>query len=225
MNRILAGLSAFSLGTFVLAGPAVRPAEAQVPSPVHLELTGNAGVLSPTSNLIDGPYVDATAESISNVQLQSGFAFGGTGAVQLPLGLSFEGQVLYAPNLDIQGDGASLSTLGPQKLGQANYLAVTGDVLFRVSVPVVSWFFEPFVGAGAGMRRLNFDQAAADRFATDHSSDFAGNVLAGAYVSFIPKVRLRVEARDYISKFQPQGGDSKTQNELALLAGIAFRAP
>ena len=74
----------------------------------------------------------------------------------------------------------------------------------------------PFVGAGVGGR--TYDYAAggvAKRFLP------AGYVAAGAELA-LGRAGLRVEARDYLARYDGPGVDPSTRNDLALLAGLAY---
>jgi hypothetical protein len=78
--------------------------------------------------------------------------------------------------------------------------------------------FNPFVGAGAGARSYNY--RAIDQDAT-HNATVYGSL--GGDVG-IRRVRLRVEARDYVAGFKPLNGvgTSSTHNDVVVLFGLNF---
>ena len=82
-----------------------------------------------------------------------------------------------------------------------------------------SSLISPFIGAGIGGRTYSYRNSTIDS-----KSNFDGygavGIDAGAGV-----VGIRLEARDYISRFQPLtgGGDTKTRNDVALFAGLGLK--
>ena len=77
----------------------------------------------------------------------------------------------------------------------------------------------PFIGAGAGGRTYSYRD-----YNVDSKTNFDGYGALGVDVPAGP-VDLRIEGRDYVSRFQPLtgGGDTKTRNDLALFAGLGWR--
>ena len=77
----------------------------------------------------------------------------------------------------------------------------------------------PFVGLGAGGRTYSYRDLNVG-----NTTNFDGYGALGGDVGFGP-VSLRIEARDYVSQFKPLSGsgDTKTRNDVGLVAGIAYR--
>lgn len=77
----------------------------------------------------------------------------------------------------------------------------------------------PFIGAGIGGRTYNYRDLDVES-----KTNFDGYGALGFDVSAGP-VALRVEGRDYVSRFQPLtgGGETRTRNDVALLAGVGVR--
>ena len=78
--------------------------------------------------------------------------------------------------------------------------------------------FSPFAGVGAGGRSYNYRSLNAD---ATHNAAAYGSVGGELGVGHI---RLRVEARDYVSAFKPLAGQaaSRMSNDVALMAGLRF---
>lgn len=76
--------------------------------------------------------------------------------------------------------------------------------------------FTPFAGAGAGGRSYNHRKLDVD--ATHNLSAYAS---AGGELGY-RRVRVRLEARDYVSTFKPLtgAGEVKTGNDVAVLLGL-----
>jgi hypothetical protein len=83
-----------------------------------------------------------------------------------------------------------------------------------------SWDFTPFVGLGIGGRTYNY----RDLDNVDAKTNIAGYGALGGEVGF-GRAGLRLEARDYVSRFEPLigGGDAKTRNDVTLAAGLTVR--
>jgi hypothetical protein len=83
-----------------------------------------------------------------------------------------------------------------------------------------SWDFTPFVGLGVGGRTYNY----RDLDNVDAKTNVAGYGALGGEVGF-GRLGLRVEGRDYISRFEPLigDGDTKTRNDVTLAAGLTVR--
>lgn len=77
----------------------------------------------------------------------------------------------------------------------------------------------PFIGAGVGGRTYSYRDLDVDS-----KTNFDGYGALGFEAS-LGVVDLRVEGRDYVSRFQPLtgGGETKTRNDVALFAALGVR--
>jgi hypothetical protein len=77
----------------------------------------------------------------------------------------------------------------------------------------------PFLGLGAGGRTYSYRDLEVDS-----KTNFAGYGALGVDVDAGP-LSVRLEGRDYVSRFQPLtgGGEKKTRNDVALFAGLGVR--
>ena len=75
----------------------------------------------------------------------------------------------------------------------------------------------PFAGIGGGGRSYNYRSLDVD--ATHNPSAYAS---AGAEVGIGSRVKVRLEARDYVTRFRPLTGTGSvgTRNDLAVMAGL-----
>jgi hypothetical protein len=110
-----------------------------------------------------------------------------------------------------------IATAGDPKLDVFTY-----DVGAEVRAP--RWItgktltFSPFAGAGAGGRSYNYRKLDVD--ATHNLSAYGS---AGGELG-IRRVRVRLEARDYVSGFKPLAGAgaARTGNDVVVMVGLRF---
>ena len=78
----------------------------------------------------------------------------------------------------------------------------------------------PFAGLGAGGRSYNYRNLDIDA-----THNFAAYANTGAEIGVGSRVKLRLEARDYITGFKPLsgGGAVDTRNDLSLMAGLRVK--
>ena len=78
--------------------------------------------------------------------------------------------------------------------------------------------FTPFVGLGGGGRTYNYRDLDVDS-----KTNVAGYGVLGGELGF-GRVGVRLEARDYVSRFKPfDGGDAKTRNDVTVATGFTLR--
>lgn len=82
-----------------------------------------------------------------------------------------------------------------------------------------SWDFTPFAGLGVGGRTYDYRDLDVDA-----KTNVAGYGALGGEFGF-GQFGLRIEGRDYISRFKPLtgSGDAKTRNDVAVAAGLTIR--
>jgi hypothetical protein len=107
-----------------------------------------------------------------------------------------------------------VATTGDPKLDVFTY-----DVGAEIRTPRASrkgMTLSAFAGAGGGGRSYNYRKLDVD--ATHNLSAYGS---AGGEVGF-RRIRLRVEARDYVSEFKPLTGvgDTRTGNDVVVMAGL-----
>lgn len=80
--------------------------------------------------------------------------------------------------------------------------------------------FSPFAGAGAGGR--SYDYRSRDVAATHNPAGYAS---AGGEIGLGGRVKVRLEARDYVTGFKPLTGPgaSESRNDLSVMAGLRLK--
>lgn len=169
------------------------PARAQ--GLLKVEFTPWAGVYVPATDL-----VEEEAGVAAPVTVSTSLAFGANLGLRLPMGLAIEGQVGYAP-AEIEYD------LGPgPQTEDLNILFAAANLQWRFGPPLVP--VKPYLTAGVGMVRWE-----SDALASESTTNVAGNLGAGAYISLGPIVSLRVDGRAYVTTFSAQDFDPGTADE------------
>lgn len=186
------------------------PAAAQFKSAQTLSVSPYAGYMT-FGNLADGPL----GTSLKNA---SAPVYGVQANVGLGSMLSVVGNVGYSePDLR-----AGIPLLGGITFGKSKVLMY--DAGLQLSAPGygtgVHGLF-PFVQAGAGAMRYDVNVSGITRRATNT----AFNVGVGADIPIVPNFGLRIQAKDYIGKFDFNEAtslnvDNKESHNIALSAGL-----
>ena len=114
--------------------------------------------------------------------------------------------------------GADLEATGEQTM-----LAITGDVILR-PIPKLL-IVQPYFLAGAGVKRYDFSFADAaegsdiEEAFPESETDFTVHAGLGVDLGIGP-IALVAELSDYVSWYEVEGGDSRMQNDLFLMAGL-----
>jgi hypothetical protein len=171
------------------------------------------GGLAPLAQLSSDPGSFAT-------QVSSAPIIGGTAGWWLANGFGGGVQVLYAP--------ASLNIIPtsfqgpiPTDLGNARYLAATAEVRYRLLLKGPAGVLAPYVAVGAGIRHLNFDPIAS--LDVRDRTDPVATVAGGAEARLYGPVSMRLELRDYLSRFTAAvNGATHTQHDVAITFGLGI---
>jgi len=178
-----------------------------------LEVVGFAGFFTPLATLSDDPGSFAT-------EMSSAGAFGGGAGWWFgPIGVI--GEFLYVPG-DLTVRPSEFGGPIPNDLGDADYLAGTVNVAYRLRLPGPASVVEPYFALGGGLRDLSFDPIA-QRDVSD-ATDPVGSVAAGTSTRIFEGGLLRFQIRDLISTFEAPGeGSSTIQNDIVVSIGFAYR--
>ena len=183
-----------------LAAFAVR-ASAQAPaiSSGAFELRPYVGAFIPTGDQRD--------------LLKDAVLVGGQASWRLAPALALTGTVGWTPSKDKISAGNQTLDIVQYDLGvEARAAGLTGGE---------SWNFTPFAGVGLGGRTYSYRDLNVDS-----KTDFDGYGAVGGEFG-LGRVGLRIEARDYVSRFKPLtgSGENTTRNDIALAAGLTIHIP
>lgn len=176
----------------------------------QIALVPKIGFYTPATDLVDAAQAGGAIVDDRGGSLAVGLALDLSLPVSpVDLRVGFD----YVTNSEFKvGDGTSESTVDQQML------ALTGDLVLRPLPRLI--VLQPYVLAGAGIKKYSFDfkDASADSF--DDENDFTVHGGLGLDLGLGP-LSLVAEASDYVSWFKPEGAeDSKTQHDVFIMAGI-----
>lgn len=192
---------------------AALPAEGQEGSG-RLEVMAVGGAVAPLGQLTSDPETFATEVSTS-------LAYGGSLAWWLTPALGASAHVLRAP-AELNVEPTEFIGAVPNDLGSADYLAAVAGLTVRLRPSGAAAILEPFASVAGGVRRLEFDPIAEPEV-TD-STDPVLSAAAGVYVRFYGGSWLRLELRDYLSRFESaSGAGTRTQHDVAVTVGLGVR--
>ena len=191
------------------------PAAGQpAPSGVGPEVSVTAGVLAPLAELTRNPGSFSTeVSSAVGVSASLGYWLGS--------GLGVAANGVWAPaELNVQQ--SAFTGPIPNDLGEADFLAGTLTLMYRIRSGGAASIVEPFFGLGAGVRHLSVDPIAAPE--VENATDPAATVVAGAVTRLGSGLALRLEVRDLVSRYaSPLDGESRVQNDVVVGVGLSFR--
>jgi hypothetical protein len=197
------------IGAVTLSAVVVTGAAAQT-IPVDVELTPVVGGMLFLGELPREFQLTATDGSIvrlSGQELDHSVVFGGRAALRFAERFGVGATVLYSPTT-ATGSSGTATDVGIWSYGL--------DASYHLATP--SPLVQPFLIGGLGAKTYDFD-------GMDAVTHFMWNVGAGVDVALHPRASLRLEARDYMSLFDPEvaGVDDEIQHNVALSAGLSFR--
>lgn len=214
------GYRAAVLTLLIALAPSSLAAQAQ------FAVSAFGGVYLPTADLFDGVVpVDTFGPSSLKFKQSTGFTFGARLAVWPTARIGIEAEAAYVSS-DVEGDFivASGGRLIPVSGTESGSLLLGSlNLMYALIRPPL----EPlsiYVSGGVGFVSRGGD--AFDNF--EDTSDIAGVVGLGLKYGVAKGLWIRVDLRDYISSFEEkalsrfalQGGESKLQNDLLVVAGL-----
>lgn len=189
------------------------PAAAQPAAPSGPEVSVSAAVLAPLAELTTTP---AFATEVSTAVGAAGTA---TWWLGRELGVAVQG--VWAP-AELNVRPSEFTGPIPRGLGEAEYLAGTAAVTYRLATDGALGVVEPFFGLGAGVRHLSFEPVASPD--AEDATDPVGTVLAGVATRVRPSLAVRLELRDLVSAYEsPLDGEARLQNDVLVSVGVSFR--
>ncbi|MEP6494933.1 MAG: outer membrane beta-barrel protein [bacterium] len=145
--------------------------------------------------------------------LKDAVLVGGQASWRFAPALALTGTVGWSPSKDKLTAGNQTIDLVQYDIGlEARAAGLTGGG---------SWNFTPFAGIGVGGRTYSFRDLDVDS-----KTNFDGYGALGGEFG-LGRVGLRIEARDYVSRFKPftGTGETATRNDIALAAGLTLHFP
>lgn len=182
-------------------------------APDQVEVSLLAGALAPVSRLSEDPETFST-------ELATAGLFAADAVYWARGRLGVAARLAYAPATVAVVPGGIAGAV-PRDLGPADYWSFTAEVRMRFPPPGEGITFVPYLSAGAGVRLLEVKALASPE--VEDSADPMAALAAGAVMPLAAPVDLRIELRDHVTFYETPAGESRTQNELAVLVGASVR--
>jgi len=181
----------------------------------RFELVGQVGLLTPVSNLTE----DSNAFDTS-MKVALAYTLDATYWTSKKFGLGVVG--LYSPG-ELQMLPSGFQGAVPNDLGDADYIAGVVNAIYRFRGTGSGSGAEPYIAAGAGIRRLSVDAIARPQ--VESSTDPVGTLAGGIRIEDVGfGLLMKVEIRDFITSYEsPTTGASKFQHDFAIRLGFGTR--
>lgn len=193
---------------------AVQPRDALAQG--SLRLIPQVGLYAPVSDL---GRASSTAGAVEIGERESTLGFG----LALELGarntVSFRLNGAYGTESEVPLDGTGCTDC----TARGTVAALTGAVVLRPIPNLI--VVQPYLQAGGGLKRFNFDEEAAqaegwDAFLSDQN-ELTGQLGVGVELNLLG-FRTLIELSDFVSGFDTEGGEGETQHDFFLTVGIAL---
>ncbi len=155
---------------------------------------------------------DLVDEEEARIGLDDSFVVGAHAGLRFGRILGVEGTFAFVPT-------ELPATDGGLTIGEDTDLRIYGASLL-LNVPVPASPLEPFAALGLGAKTYAPEEGESE-------TDFMWSLGAGARLFFGDHVAIRLEARNYMSSFDPPDPtfDSSLQNDLLLTGGLSLLFP
>ena len=183
-------------------------------SPNGFELTGFLGAYTPLAKLADsGDSLRAEFSTKVAFGLELDYWFGN-------FGIAVNGS--YAnPDLTLQIVEDDIGFPTSIDLGATDLWMAAANFVWRPQLKGSASIVRPYFGAGPGVVKVMYPQD--DQFDIQDETRFAISLLGGAQVELSKGWFVRLDVRDYMSKFDTEPfAESKTQHDLFTSIGVGY---
>lgn len=214
----LARIGGVAVATILMVFAVAERASAQSPedegSADGLELTAYIGGFTPLSKLADsGDSLRAEFSTKVAFGLGLEYWFGS-------FGIGVNGNYSN-PNLTLQIVDEDVGFPTSLDLGSADVMMAAANLLWRPQLSGSTAIVRPYFGAGPGVVKVKY--ASEEDFGIEDETRFAISLVGGAQVDFGKSWFVRLDLRDYVSKFDTEPiPDSKTQHDFITSIGIGY---
>ena len=199
---------------FALPGTATAQSSDEERSPNGFEFTGYIGAYTPLAKLADsGDTLSAEFSTKVSFGLGLEYWFGSFGVA---LNGNYSG-----PDLTVQvfeGEGSFPTSIS---LGATDLWMAAANVLWRPQLKGSASVVRPYFGAGPGVVKVMYP--GDNEFGIQDETRFAISLVGGAQVEVSKGWFVRLDLRDYISKFDTEPfAETKTQHDFITSIGVGY---
>lgn len=211
--RIWLVVIAAALVLMVVPGTAAAQSADEERSANGFELTGYIGAYLPMAKLADsGDTLRAEFSTKLAFGLGLEYWFGSFGVA---LNGNYANPELTLQIVEDEGFPTSIA------LGSTDLWMAAANVLWRPQLKGSASVVRPYFGAGPGVVKVMYP--TDDEFAIQDETRFAISLVGGAQVELSKGWFVRLDVRDYISKFDTEPfAESKTQHDLYTTIGVGY---
>ncbi len=192
--------------------PPTGPAEA----PARVIVEAGPGLLAPLANLAPGDPGDATTDPVPapSLSVAASVSANAVYMVGRKLGVGVHG-TWSRPDVDLERVVGGDPTDDTRRLGDADFLAGTGELVYRPLAAPGGTTVDPFLAAGAGVRHLSFSDPSLE-----DSTDPVATVAGGARTDIGGRFHWLLEVRGFFASADPTGRGSRVQNDVLVTVGV-----
>lgn len=184
--------------------------------PARLLVEAGPGLLAPLSNLAPGEPGDATTdpEPAPSLSVAASVSANAVYLVSPKIGVGLHA-TWSRPDVDLERVLGDAPDDDARRLGDAVFLAGTGELVYRPLAAPGSRSIDPFLAAGAGVRRLSFSDPSLE-----DGTDPVGTVAGGVRTALGGPFSWLLEVRGFFASTDPIGGGRQVQNDVLVTVGI-----
>lgn len=230
-TAVRAAAAVLLAGTALLGSAGLGPASAQRSSAdtgavrdrpaedgPHVLVEAGASLMAPLVNLSasdagDGAGDPEPAPSLSVAPSVSANAVYLLGPM---LGVGLHG-TWARPDVDLERVVGGTPEDGDRRLGHADFLAATGELVYRPLAAPGAPSIDPFLAAGAGLRHLSFSEPSLEG-----GTDPLGTVAGGVRTDVGGRFFWTLEVRGLFAPADPTGEGSRIQSDVLVTVGVGL---
>lgn len=222
--RPAAAIAAAGLLAAGLVGPAPAQDADSLPAPsspvaeasFRVLVEAGPGLLAPLANLAPGDPggPGAAPEPAPSLSVAASASANVAYLFSPKLGVGLHG-TWSRPDVDLERVVGGSPSDDTRRLGHSDFLAGTGELVYRPLAAPGGRSIDPYLAAGAGVRHLSFSAPSLE-----DSTDPVVSLAGGARTALGGRFHWLLEVRGFFASTDPTGRGSRVQNDVLVTVGI-----